>query len=278
MLFIRTSLLFGALLLYGCPVLGQAPEQEEPPSNEQALEQYKELLKDKKKTTEVQAALEDLQRRYAVSLEAERGFQLKIARGEGKATEWKRALRDGERERQDLAQGVYRAFRVRTRENPGNAGIWRKGVWALARMPEHGADLLWRVFKDKRFRKDSKFLSAVVDGVGRTQDYAQYQELLDLLQHHDYSVLAAAAGAFRYYKEAPGSIRRECTKELVKKAESYRNAANSNDGYSSNERWGKCRGPMMRSLTTLTGEAYEDTLGWTRFWNKNKNKRELWRD
>lgn len=245
---------------------------------EQAIRSYRELLADRDQTTEVQAALEGLQKLYAVSLEAEADFRVRLARKEGQATEWKRAIRDGERDRKDLADAVYRAFRERRRVNPANQGIWRKAVWALARMPEHGASWLWRVYEDKRFDKDSQFLAAVVDGVGRTKDYRQYEKLLDLLQHHDYTVLAAAAGAFRYYKEAPGSIRRECTKELVKRMESYRNAANDRDGYGSGERWSKARGPMMRSLTALTGESFSDTLAWTRYWNKNKNRRELWRD
>jgi len=273
-------LLSTLLLLIPAPAMDAAPVQQEAAqtSAEQTIEAYRSLVKDKKKTFEVQVALEDLVKLYQASFAQIEVIQLKLARKQGKAEQLKRELRDGRRLRAQLAAEVWRAFRFRTRMNAANQAIWRKALWALGRMPEHGSDYLWRAFEDKRYSKDSQARAECIKQIGLTKDYTQFEDLIPLLQHHDYGVIAAAATALGQFSEAPGKVRWECVKELVKKLESYSNDAHTGGSTDAGRRYGRTRRPMMRALEKLTGETYDNSLGWTRFWNKNKRNRKLWQD
>lgn len=247
------------------------------PTPEEYLEGFVVLVKDKEKTTEVSVALEKLARMYADALAVEEQAQLMLDRKQGNSSDHKRTLRDSERLRKDLADHAWMAIRFRTRDNADNKKIWSKAIWALGGMPDHGCKYLWKAFEDKRFRKDSKTQAECIRQIGRTKDYSQYEDLLDLLKHHDYQVIAGAAQAFQNYGDAPGKIRHECTKRLVKQLESFDNAANEG-GTSAGKRLGWTKGPMMKALTAITGQRYGSSLAWTRFWNKNKNKKALWKD
>ncbi len=253
----------------------QDPQTE--PTAEEFLEQFVELVKDKKKTTEVEVALEKIASMYTAALAAEEQAQLMLDRKQGNAAEHKRTLRDSERLRKDLSDHAWMGIRFRTRDNPANKKIWVKSIWVFGSMTEHGSKYLWKAFEDKRFRKDSKTQAECIRQIGRTKDYSQYQDLLDLLKHHDPQVIAGAAKAFQSYGEAPGKIRKECTKRLVKQLESFDNEANGGDS-SAGKRFGWAKGPMMKALTILTGQRLDNSLAWTRFWNKNKNNKKLWKD
>lgn len=254
----------------------QATAQGEPTA-EEFLEAYVELVKDKKKTTEVSVALEKIARMYQDAMATEEQAQLMLDRKQGDSAEHKRTLRDSERLRKDLADHAWMALRFRNRDNDDNKKIWAKAIWVFGGMPDHGCKYLWKAFEDKRFRKDSKTQAECIRQIGRTKDYSQYQDLLDLLKHHDYQVIAGAAQAFQNYGNAPGKIRQECTKRLVKQLESFDNAANEG-GTSAGKRLGWTKGPMMKALTAITGERFGSSLAWTRFWNKNKNNSKLWKD
>ena len=245
---------------------------------DEVIEKYLESLKDKKKGTEILVYLETLGRFYSESLDEAEQIQLMLDRGQGKKSELKIMLRDGERLRAQLAAEVWKAFRFRTKSNDVNKGIWGKAIWVLGRMPEHGSKYLWKAFEDKRFRKDSKSQAECIRQIGETKDYTQYEELLDLLKHHDYQVIAASAQALGKFGEAPGKIRRECTKELVKKFEAFDNEARDGGSSGAGQRLGWTKRPMMKALEALTGETRDSSLGWTQFWNKNKKDKKLWKD
>jgi HEAT repeat protein len=268
------------LLLFptASPVSVPAPQEAGPPTAQETIEAFVDLVKDKDKTVEVQAAIERLVRLYQASLAEVEEIQLKLARKQGSAEQWKRDLRDGKRLRAQLAYEVWKVFRFRTRSHQANRAIWRKALWAFGQMPEHGSDYLWRAFEDKRYNKDSSARAECIKQIGVTKDYTQYDDLIELLQHHDYGVIAAAATALGQFADAPGKVRWECVKELVKKLESYSNDANTGGSTQSGRRYGRTRRPMMRSLENLTGQVYDNSLGWTRFWNKNKRNRKLWKD
>ena len=159
-----------------------------------------------------------------------------------------------------------------------NKKIWAKAVWVLGGMSDHGSKYLWKAFEDKRYSKDSKAQADCIRQIGRTKDYGQFEKILDLLKHHDNQVIAAAAQAFQHYGAAPGKVRQECTKHLVKQLESFDNEARGGGGSGAGRRLGATKGPMIRALKVITGESYDNSLAWTRFWNKNKNNRKLWKD
>ncbi len=274
---------FALALLLAFTALNPAVAQDQgtagqtEPTAEEFLDEFVTLVKDKKKTTEVSVALEQIGRMYADALKEEEQAQLMLDRKQGSASDWKKVLRDSERLRKDLADHAWMALRFRTRDNADNKKIWAKAIWVFGGMTEHGSKYLWKAFEDKRFRKDSKAQAECIRQIGRTKDYDQYEDLLDLLKHHDYQVIAGAATAFQSYGEAPGKIRWECTKRLVKQLEAFDNEANGGET-GAGKRLGWAKGPMIKALTVLTGERFDSSLAWTRFWNKNKNNKKLWKD
>ncbi len=185
----------------------------------------------------------------------------------------------GLRKRQKLvADNVYYVFR-RKQMTEAHMRLWRGAIAAFGQMPEHGADLLWAIFQDKRFNREIEIRAQCVRQVGYTRDLTQGEELLDLLDDKDELVAAAAGDALSQFRNAPGGFRKEATKSLVKMLESNANSASTKDASTTDiRRFRTVKDPFLRALTTFTGQSFRKPLDWTRWWNKNKNDRSLWKD
>ncbi|HJM39568.1 MAG TPA: hypothetical protein QGG59_05585 [Planctomycetota bacterium] len=191
--------------------------------------------------------------------------------------ELKKELKNLESRQKAIADVVWYSFR-RKRETKEHNTLWKAATYAFGRMPHHGAKYLWKAFEDKRFNRDVEFRSLCVKQVGFTRDLDQIEDLLDLLDYKDEVVAAAAGEALSQYRSAPGDVRKECTKSLVKMLESYHNASLDREDSGAVREYRTVRDPFLRALTTFTNESYRDPLEWTRWWNKNKKKSELWKD
>ena len=176
-----------------------------------------------------------------------------------------------------IADTVWLVFK-RKRETKANLDLWKAAVFAFGRMELHGAEHLWKAFGDKRFNRDVAFRTLCVEHLGFTRDYSQDEELLDLLDYKDEQVAAAAASALAQFGEMPGKQRLEATKQLVKMLESYHNASLNYEDTNAVRRYRTIRDSFLRALTAMTNQSFRDPLDWTKWWNKNKKKKELWRD
>lgn len=265
-----------ALLTLCVPAAAQAGQDM---TDAEAVEVFVELAKDKKAVPDLLTfGIEDLERRYAAS--ADRGMRAfeRLEAGEGKAAEWKKIIKNEEGLQEDIAEGVWAVFRYRKKVTDQHMTVWRRAVTAFGKMPRHGSEHLWEVFEDKRFSRDGGFRGRCVQEVGRTKDYSQYEELLDLLDFHLEDVVVGAGNALRFYDEAPGKIRKECTEKLVKAVESYRSRSNGGENIDGPRIWGKVKGPLMAALQSITGQNIRTSLDWTKFWNNNKNNKAMWKD
>ncbi|KAA3614361.1 MAG: hypothetical protein DWQ01_01265 [Planctomycetota bacterium] len=245
---------------------------------EAALEAYETALKDRKESARVVEAVRGFGARVENNLKRLKEIELLLDGRPDDAHSLRTEQKDLEKENQTVAREVWKSFSRRKRMEEGNQKIWNAAIDAYGRMGFHGPRFLWKAFEDRRFRKDSKFQGHCVRLIGKTLDYRQHKGLADLLKHHDPEVIAGAADAIAYFDNAPGAIRRECTKHLVKLLESYRSSAQATDEYGQHRRWARAKGPMIRALKSITGADHNTSLEWTRFWNKNKNSRDLWRD
>ncbi|MDP6940393.1 MAG: hypothetical protein QGH51_00030 [Planctomycetota bacterium] len=189
----------------------------------------------------------------------------------------KAELKELQKRQKEIAEIVWYSFR-RKKETKEHHTLWKAAVYAFGRMPHHGAKYLWKAFEDKRFNRDVEFRALCVKQVGFTRDLKQIEELLDLLDYKDEVVAAASGEALSQYREAPGDVRKECTKSLVKMLESYHNASLDREDSGAVREYRTIRDPFLRALTTFTNESFRDPLEWTRWWNKNKKKQELWKD
>lgn len=245
----------------------------------EAVEVFIELAKDKKAVPDLLVfGIDDLEKRYASSAErAVRAFE-RLEAKQGKASEWKKIIKTEEDLQEDLADGVWAVFRYRKKVTDQHMGVWRRAVTAFGKMPRHGSEYLWKAFEDKRFSRDGGFRGRCIEAIGRTKDYEQYEELLDLLDFHLTDVVVGAGNALRHYDKAPGKIRRACTEKLVKAVESYRSRGNGGENIDGPRVWGKVKGPLMGALQSITGQSIKTSLDWTKFWNNNKNNKSMWKD
>jgi len=118
----------------------------------------------------------------------------------------------------------------------------------------------------------------VVKQVGSTRDWDQWKELVDLLDYKDELVIAAAGEALIKFADAPTKVRQESAKILVKRLESYQNAASSGEDDTARRIYRTVRDPMIRALSALTGQSFRDPLEWTKWWNNVGNKKAYWKD
>ena len=185
----------------------------------------------------------------------------------------------GLRKRQkEISDSVFYVFRRKRMTEP-HMRLWRAAIAAFGQMPTHGAAPLWKIFEDKRFSREVEIRSKCVLQVGYTRDLRQGDALLDLLDDKDELVAAAAGDALSQFRNAPGQFRKEATKDLVKMLESNSNAASTKDASTTDiRRFRTVKDPFLRALTTFTGQSFRKPLDWTRWWNKNKNDRSLWKD
>jgi len=196
---------------------------------------------------------------------------------EGKPSELKKERTLIEKQQALLAKTVWKAF-SRKQQTEKNHQIWTAAIYAFGQMGSFGSSYIWKAFDDKRFRKDLDFQSLCVEQIGLTKDYAQAEELIDLLDYKDAVIAAKAADSLGQFRAASVVVRKECVKKLVKFLESYRSAGvkdSSNPIDQINYR--TIRGPFIRALKELTGQSIGTSLDWTKWWNNNKSNPKAWK-
>lgn len=258
-----------------------APAAQQAPAltDIEAAEAFVKLAKDKKALPDLLVfGIDDLQKRYTASYDRALAAMDRLEAKEGKASEWKSILKDEAEVQEELAEAVWASFRYRKNVTDQHMTVWRRAIQAFGNMPGHGADHLWEIFDDKRFSRDGAFLGRVVEEVGRTKDYSQFERLIDLLDYHLEDVVVGVGRSFLHYGKAPGKVRKECTEKLVRAVESYRSKGSGAEDIDGPRVWGKVKSPLMAALRAITGQDYKTSLDWVKFWNANKNNRDMWRD
>lgn len=245
---------------------------------EEQMDEYLAVVKDKKASVDL--AIQHIDG----FVQAYRECQAELAQieesyefGEMKKSERSKARKPLLKTSENLAKTVGAAFDQRKLPTASHKRLWTAAVYAWGQMPSHGAVMLWRVYKDRRFTKDPKFRSVIVAQVGATRDPSQVKPLCDMLDDKDNVIAAAAADTLANYRDAAGSLRRLAVERLVKELEHRDNAASSGDTDAGRD-YAAFRGPAVKSLQALTGQRLSAALDWTKWWNDNKNKKEHWRD
>lgn len=246
-------------------------------TTEEAIEAFEDLAKDEDNTEVVAAGISDLTKRYDESLARSATAQAALEAEQGSASDHKKVLKEEEDVREDIADALETVFRFRKKPTDWNMRLWRDVVVAWGGMGEFGADHLWDVFDEDVCDDHPAFASRVVEEIGRTRDYTQWEELVDLLDHHEIEVVVGAAKALAFYAKAPGKVRYEVTEKLVRALESYHSKANDGN-ITGPRRFGQVNGPLNRALRVLTGANHSTSLDWVLFWNEAKKDKELWRD
>ena len=248
---------------------------------EAKLEAYEAVIQDKGRVPEAIAHLDGLLQHYKKLQSRLEEIEESLDIGEGDKKALTKEAKEIGKQQEDLVDATWMAFNAKTRKRdrpPENVELWRTAAVVLGQMGPGGAEKLWDAFEDKRFNKDVEFRAHIVKQVGSTRDWDQWKELVDLLDYKDELVIAAAGEALAKFRDAPADVRQDSVKVLVKRLESYQNAALSGEDDTARRIYRTVRDPMTRALTALTGQSFRDPLDWTKWWNNVGSKKDFWEE
>lgn len=272
--------LSAALLLLAAAAAAAPAAAQEADLGEQ-LKKYEEVLKSKENEAEAITLMDAFTLRFKANrsrLEEIRD-DLELKQGDTKALGLEaKALG---KEQEQLVEAVHGAFVHSRRKEISEANLmmWRAGAYALGQMGADGATALWKIFEDKKFRKEVDLVGLVIEQVGATQHYESAEALVDLLDHHEYLFIAKAADALAMFSQAPGAVRRFAVERMVKLYAQYsEDAEREQQDQEKQEKFRKTSGSMAKALEALTRTQQSTPTEWNTWFNEHKNDKDVWGD
>jgi HEAT repeat protein len=181
----------------------------------------------------------------------------------------------GPKDRKAIAKelGDCLAAKRKPREDgePDNT-LYIAAAVALGEMGPESVKVLETNIGHKRHKKNTPLRRRLILSLGKTRDEGAAKELMDLLQHHEPVLQAAAAEAVGNYDEAEQKLRKKLFNELLKLLMGAKAAADDITDQVAKERYRTVAGPIITSMGLLTGEDIRVPEEWQRWWNKNKSK------
>jgi hypothetical protein len=265
------------LLLAALPLAAPLPAQAA--DLKQELAKYQEILKSKAEAEEAIPLIDGFNLRFTANRARLDGIRddLELKQGDPKALEAERKAL--EKEQDVLADAVYECFVHPKRKEPSqaNMSMWKSGAYALGLMGERGAERLWLIFEDKKFKKDIDLLGLVLQQVGATDHWASTEALVDLLDHHEYLYIAKAADALAQFNDAPGSVRHMAVEKMVKLYAQYSEDAESDpQDQEKQEKFRKTSSSLAKALELLTSTQQRTPTDWNTWFNEHKSDKAVW--
>lgn len=271
-----SHLLFGILLTtaFAAPVArGQGEDLKE------QLAKYETILKGKGGEADAIALIDSFTSRYKANAARIEGIQDDLELKQGDPKKLAEDLKTLQKEQEQVADAVYTCFVHGKRKdiNQPNLDMWKAGAFALGQMGKGGAERLWKIFEDKKFKKEVDFLGTVLEQIGSTDDWSSAEALTDLLDHHEYHYIAKAADALALFNDAPGPVRRDVVEKMVKLYAQYSEDAESDQqDQEKQEKFRKTSGSLAKALEALTGTQQRTPTDWNTWFNNHKTDKEVW--
>jgi len=243
------------------------------------LAKYETILKGKAGETDVIALIDSFTSRFKANLARIEGIKDDLELKQGDLKKLADDLKALQKENEQLADAVYSSFVHPKRKDitAPNLDMWKAGSYALGQMGELGALRLWKIFEDKKFRKEIDFLGLVIEQVGSTDHWASAPDLVDLLDHHEYLFIAKAADALAMFNDAPGKVRRDIVEKMVKLYAQYSEDAESDQqDQEKQEKFRKTSGSLAKALEALTGTQQRTPTDWNTWFNNHKTDKAVW--
>ena len=205
-----------------------------------------------------------------------------ISIGEGEKKLLLKERKDLRKFQNTLAEKVYSAMTHKGRKNitEPNLQLFRASAYTLGQMGPVGAHYLWKAFENKKFKKEPDFRGLCLEQVGYTHAYEEFtEELVDLLDHHEYIFIAKAGEALAQFGGAPGRLRKDAVERLQQLlSQNWEATINEKTDEEAQKKYRQTGQAMRNALEALTGTSQSDPQAWTTWWNKNKNDKEIWAD
>lgn len=265
--------------LLGAALLAVAPLPAQQPDLGEQAKQYEEILKGKENEDEAIAMMDGFTLRFKANQERLEAVKddLDLKQGDPKALGAE--LKALEKEQTALVDMIHESFVHSKRKelSEANMKMWRAGAYALGQMGSRGAAKLWLIFEDKKFRKAPDLIGLVIEQIGSTHHYESTEDLVDLLDHHEYLYIAKAADALAQFAQAPGKVRHFAVERMVKLYAQYsEDAEREQQDQEVQEKFRKTSGSMAKALEALTGTQQRTPTEWNTWFNEHKNDKAVW--
>jgi len=246
------------------------------------FKKFEGILKSKENEGEAINMMDAFVNRYRMAQTRIEAIEDSIAIGEGDTKELGKEKKVLLKEQAALAKEVALALSHKSRKamTEANFAMWRAAAYSLGQMGSPGAHWLWKTFEAKKFKDEPDFRGLCLEQIGYTHAYEDFaEELIDLLDHHEYLFIAKASDALAQFGEAPGSIRKEAVERFVNlMGQNWEATISDQKDEEAQRKYRKTGSSMRAALEAMTGTSQDDPQAWTRWWNKNKNKKENWAD
>ncbi len=144
---------------------------------------------------------------------------------------------------------------------------------ALGRMGPESVKSLVSWVDHKNFAKDFVAKRAIILAIGNTQHDDGIDPLVDLLPHHAEEVQAAAAEGLQQYVVKESKVRKKIFKEVLDELSRVKNALDVDQTDPIvRKRYDTIAGPMLRTLSDLSGHDANDPMAFRKWWNHNKKR------
>ncbi len=184
--------------------------------------------------------------------------------------------KSGPKDRKEIVKALDRVMKEKRKENEEGLPENRLHIAAATALGEMGPESvkpLTSWIGHKQHKGDMALQRQLVLSLGNTRDEDGVKPIVDLLQHHTPQMQAAAAESLANYTEAEEKVRKEIFEELLKILMRVRAIIDQDfENVIERERWEIISGPIMTTLTRLSGHEEYDAHEWQRWWNKNKKE------
>jgi hypothetical protein len=246
------------------------------------IKRFDVILKSKVNEGEAIKLMDDFVLRYRTLQNEITAIDDNLEIGEGDAKQQKVDRKAKVKDLEKIAETVYKSFVHKGRKNvtEGNLQMWKAAAYTLGQMGENGGTYLLKAFELKKFRDEPELRGLCLEQIGYTHAYKKFaDELIDLLDHSEYLFIAKAADALAQFGEAPAKIRKLAIERMSKLlAQNYEATITDKRDEEAQRKYRMTGRSMQNSLEALAHVSLDGPLDWTEWWNKNKNKADVWSD
>ncbi|MFK5955072.1 MAG: hypothetical protein QM477_01360 [Planctomycetota bacterium] len=250
------------------------------PELKEAFKRFDKILKSKTNEGEAISMMDTFVGRYRTAQERIDSIDDSISIDEGDKKLLLKERKGLRKVQNSLAETVYSSMTHKGRKaiTEPNLQLFRAAAYSLGQMGSVGAHYLWKGFENKKFKDNPDFRGLCLEQIGYTHAYEEFtEELVDLLDHHEYLFIAKASEALAQFSGAPGRLRRDAVERLTQLLSQNWEATISNKtDEEAQKKYRKTGQPMRNALEALTGVSQSDPQAWTTWWNKNKKDKEIW--
>jgi len=152
-------------------------------------------------------------------------------------------------------------------------GVTAYTLKGMAELDAEAALVVEKALDYKSVRKHVESMTAGIETLGTLANPKTADLLVKLLNDKDNAVIAAACKALGGFDKAPESTRKLIVEKLVGLLESAYGSSRDNKNTAAVAKYNAVEQPILASLKNLTGQTFQNSLDWRKWFNDAKKKK-----